>query len=142
MAELRMPELNVVVIAGRLTRDPEPKTLTSGVSLCTFSIAVDSTWKDAGGERQKKTAFIDVQTWRKTADYCGENLRKGDPVVVQGRLVQDEYEDKEGRKVRKTRVEGQRVDRLSWPADSGGDQGQRETRGEEQDAGMSDDIPF
>ena len=116
MADLKMPDVNEVFIAGRLTRDPELSYIASGQALCKFGVAVSRKFKSKSGEQKEDTAFINVTTWAKTAEYVGEHLHKGDPVLVHGRITQEEWEDKAtGQKRNKTGVTADRVQSLSWP---------------------------
>ena len=86
--------LNLVALMGRLTRDPEPKTTSSGVSVTSFTLAVERDYVKQGEERQ--TDFIDVVAWRNTADFVCKYFRKGQLVAVQGAIQTRSYTDKEG----------------------------------------------
>lgn len=101
-----MPNFNKVIIAGHLTRDPEVKYLSSGSAICNFSVAVSEKWKDkASGEMKESTAFIDCDAWGKTAEIIGEHFAKGKPILVEGRLKQENWDDKEtGKKRSKLKV--------------------------------------
>lgn len=89
--------LNHIVCAGRLVRDPDLKTTQSGVSVCNFAIACDRDFADkATGERE--CDFIDVVTWRGTADFVSRNFSKGRMIVVSGRLQTRKWTDKDGNK--------------------------------------------
>ena len=115
MADLRMPDLNHVFLAGRLTRDPELRYTPSNVALCKMGLAVSRMFKTKDGERREETLFINVTAWRGTAEYIGENLRKGQPVLVEGRLKSDEWEDKNtGQKRTSIEVQADRVQQISW----------------------------
>jgi single-strand DNA-binding protein len=87
--------LNKIILMGRLTREPELRTTQSGVSVTTFSLAVERDFQ-RGEERQ--TDFIDVVAWRGTADFVHKYFRKGQLVAVTGRLQSRKWEDKEGNK--------------------------------------------
>lgn len=115
MGDLRVPDLNTVTIAGRLTRDPELKYLASGRGVCTFSIANTQYYKDKSGERKENTTFVDVTLWDKAAEYAGQNYAKGTPVLVEGRLKSDSWEDKtSGQKRSKVAINAVRVSALEW----------------------------
>ena len=115
MADLRMPDLNHVFLAGRLTRDPELRYTPSNVALCKMGLAVSRTFKTKDGERREETLFINVTAWRGTAEYCGEKLRKGQPILVEGRLKSDEWEDKNtGQKRTSIEVQADRIQQISW----------------------------
>lgn len=87
--------LNVAIIMGRLTAAPELRTTASGLSVTSFSVAVDRSYK-AGEERQ--TDFINVVAWRQTAEFVSRYFQKGSMIAVRGRIQQRNYEDKNGNK--------------------------------------------
>ena len=124
MADLRVPDLNKVIIAGRLTRDPELKYVGSGRAVCRVSIANSRFYKGKDGERREDTSFIDVTLWDKQAEWVGEKLKKGRPVLVEGRLKSDSWEDKaSGQKRTKIEISGQRLTPLDWDDDGRGGSG-------------------
>ena len=87
--------LNNITIIGRLTSDPELRTTTTGISVCSFTLAVDRDFSDKStGERQ--TDFINCVAWRQTADFVSRWFGKGRLMVVQGILQIRHYEDKNG----------------------------------------------
>ena len=87
--------LNHIVIMGRLTRDPELRTTQAGVSVASFTVAVDRDFGGRdGGERQ--TDFIDCVAWRQTGEFVSRYFRKGSMIVVSGRLQSRKWQDREG----------------------------------------------
>lgn len=90
--------INQVILMGRLTHDPEMRTTPSGKNVCTFSIAVDRMTRDDQAD------FFSVTAWEKTAELVNQYLSKGSRCLVQGRLRQESWEDKESGK-RRSRVE-------------------------------------
>ncbi len=90
--------INQVILMGRLTRDPESRTTTTGKNIASFSIAVDR------GGQDDTADFFDVTAWEKLGDLVMQYLAKGRRVLVQGRLRQDSWDDKETGK-RRTRIE-------------------------------------
>lgn len=88
--------LNSVCLMGRLTADPELKSTQSGVSVCSFRIAVDRTYTPKGQEKQ--TDFINIVTWRGTAEFVSRYFRKGQLVAVQGSIQTSQYTDRDGNK--------------------------------------------
>jgi single-strand DNA-binding protein len=142
MSDLRMPELNKVFLAGRLTRDPELRYLSSGTPLCRMGLAISRNYKTREGERREDTTFIDVVAWRGTAEYCGENLKKGRPIMVEGWLRMDEWEDKNtGQKRSKIEVQADRIQTLDWDS-SGGGAGSKPAPREIEEPVPEDDVPF
>jgi single-strand DNA-binding protein len=94
-----MASFNKVILMGNLTRDPELKTLQSGMRVAKLGLAVSEMWRDKStGEQKEVTCFVDVDVWDKLADLCGQHLSKGRPVLVEGRLKMDEWTTKEGEK--------------------------------------------
>lgn len=71
-----MASLNLVILAGNLTRDPETRQLPSGTAVADLGLAVNETYKNKNGETVEQTCFVDVVAWGKLADTCGQYLRK------------------------------------------------------------------
>ena len=94
--------LNKIILMGRLTRDPELRRTESGTAVCSFSIAVDRDFKSKNGE--KETDFIDIVSWRATAEFVSKYFTKGRMAVVEGRLQIRDWTDKEGGKRRSAEV--------------------------------------
>ncbi len=88
--------LNVVALLGRLTADPELRKTPNGVSITTFTLAVNRSYVKQGGERQ--TDFIDIVAWRTTAEFITKYFKKGQMMALQGSLQTRTYEDKQGNK--------------------------------------------
>ena len=82
---------NKVVCMARLTRDPEMRSIQSGTSVCEFGIAFDNGFGD-----NKKTCFITVTAWGKSAEFVNQYFKKGDGIMIDGRLEFDQWEDKNG----------------------------------------------
>lgn len=88
--------INIAVIMGRLTADPELKTTQGGKSVCSFTVAVDRNYAPQGQER--KTDFINVVAWRQTAEFVSKWFRKGKMIALQGPIQVRNYEDRNGNK--------------------------------------------
>ncbi|MCL2083494.1 MAG: single-stranded DNA-binding protein [Oscillospiraceae bacterium] len=88
--------LNRISLMGRLTRDPELRTIPSGASVASFSLAVDRRFTKQGEEKQ--TDFIDIVVWRERAEFVHKYFRKGQLVAIDGRLQSRNWEDKHGQK--------------------------------------------
>lgn len=105
-----MASFNKVILMGNLTRDPELKTLQSGMRVAKLGLAVSEMWRDkTTGEQKELTCFVDVDVWDKLADLCGQHLSKGRPVLVEGRLRMDEWTTKEGEKRTKLVVRAENI---------------------------------
>lgn len=98
-----MTNLNKVMLMGRLTRDPESKTLSSGTSITEFGIAINRKWNQ-NGEKREDVTYVEVAAWEKTGDTIAQYLKKGDPIFIEGRLNFSSWETKEGEKRSKLSV--------------------------------------
>lgn len=147
-----MLELNKVLLIGNLTRDPEVRYLPSGTAVAEFDIGVNRRYKNREGELQKETLFIRISAFGPTAEFCGEYLKKGGRVFVEGRLRSDSWEAKDGTK--RTRI-GVVAFRIQFagpkPAAAAVEEGQespaanQEPPGEsggEQETSTDNDLPF
>ena len=94
--------LNHIVLMGRLTRDPELRRTGAGHAVTSFTIACDRDFAPQGGERE--TDFIDIVTWRSTAEFAQKYFAKGSMIVVSGRLQFRDWTDKDGNKRRSAEV--------------------------------------
>lgn len=99
-----MANLNRVLLIGNLTRDPELRYVPSGTAVATFTLAVNRVYKNQAGEKKEETSFIRVVVWGRRAEVCGEYLRKGSPVFVEGRLQSRSWETQDGQKRSTTEV--------------------------------------
>ena len=97
-------DLNRATIIGRLTRDPELKSLPSGRSVASFSVATGRQWTDANGQKQKQTEFHNVVAWGKTAETAGQYLRKASRVYVEGRIQTRDWTGQDGIKRYRTEI--------------------------------------
>ena len=97
--------LNKVIIAGRLVRDPEGKVLPSGIAVTSFAVATGRKFKDRDGKMQEQTEFHSVVVFGKQADACAQFLKKGQIVAVAGRLQTRNWE-KDGVKQYRTDING------------------------------------
>ncbi len=84
--------LNKVQLIGNLGKDPELKYTSAGVAVATFSIATSDSWKDQEGNQQERTEWHNIVAWRKLAEICGEWLKKGKRIYIEGKLQTRSYE--------------------------------------------------
>jgi len=89
-----MTGFNKVIIAGNLTRDPELRYTPKGTAVARLTLAVNRTWKNETGESKEEVSFIDVDAWARQAEVIAQYMKKGRPLLVEGRLKQDTWEDK------------------------------------------------
>jgi single-strand DNA-binding protein len=86
--------LNKVMLIGNLGKDPELRYTTSGIAVATFSLATNESWKDQDGNLQEKTEWHNIVAWKKLAEICGEWLKKGKKIYLEGRIQTRSYDDK------------------------------------------------
>ena len=119
MSDIRVPDTNIVIFAGRLTHDPDLSYTQTGRARCRFSIANTRYYKDAKGERQEITTFANVSCWDKQAEWIAENVKKGRPVTIEGGLASHEYTDDSYRPapktIRKLEIALRKLSPLTWP---------------------------
>ncbi|MBI2484984.1 single-stranded DNA-binding protein [Candidatus Uhrbacteria bacterium] len=96
--------LNKVLLIGNLTRDPELRQTGGGQSVCSFGIATNRSWKDASGQKQEQAEFHNIVAWGKLGEICGQYLRKGKKIFIEGRMQTREWEGQDGQKRRTTEV--------------------------------------
>ena len=113
MSDLRMPDLNSVIIAGRVTRDPELKYTSGNKPFLKLSIANSRRFKTDDGYQEQST-FVDVTVFGAMAEYVAKGTAKGHAVIVEGRLSQSEWTDKDGARRTKLEVIASRVVPLEW----------------------------
>lgn len=100
-----MASFNKVILIGNLTRDPELKQLPKGTSVCNFSMAVNRRWKTETGEDRDDVYFADCKAFGKQAEIIAQYVKKGHPLMVEGRLTREEWDDKNtGQKKSATRI--------------------------------------
>jgi single-strand DNA-binding protein len=101
--------LNHIVLAGNLTRDPELRQINTERVVANVGMAINRRWKNAAGELQEEATFVDLEAWGRTAEIMGQYLKKGSPVYVEGRLKLDQWEDKDGQKRSRLKVVAENV---------------------------------
>jgi single-strand DNA-binding protein len=113
-----MNSLNSILIEGNLTRDPVLTETPQGTSVCQFPIASNRYYRQ-NDETQHEVSFIDVVTWAKLAERCGEELGKGRGVRVVGRVKQDRWQDKEGNPRSRVKIVAEHVEFRPQKKDDG-----------------------
>jgi len=90
-----MANFNKVILAGNLTRDPELRYTPKGVAIAKIGLAINRTWKTETGETKEEVTFVDVDAFGRTAEVIGQYLKKGRPILMEGRLRYDTWDDKQ-----------------------------------------------
>ena len=117
-----MASFNKVILMGNLTRDPELRYTPKGTAIAKVGLAVNRVWTNEAGEKKEEVTFVDVDIFGRTAENVGQYMRKGRPMLVEGRLKLDQWDDKQtGQKKSKLGVVAETVQFLGSP--TGGEGG-------------------
>ncbi len=90
-----MASFNKVILVGNLTRDPELRYSPKGMAIAKVGLAVNRVWTNEAGEKKEEVTFVDVDCFGRTAENVGQYMRKGRPMLVEGRLRLDQWDDKQ-----------------------------------------------
>jgi len=102
--------LNKAIVIGNLTRDPELRSLPSGIKVCTFSLATNRVWKDKNGARQESADYHNIVVFGRQAETVAQYMKKGSSILVEGRMQTRSWDDKKtGEKKYRTEVIADRV---------------------------------
>ena len=113
--------VNKVILIGRLGKDPEIRSTPQGTTVAKFTIATDERFTDRSGEKQERTEWHNIVAWSKLAEICGQYLKKGKLVYIEGSLRTDSWDDKEsGQKRYRTEIVAQNMQMLDRKGDEGG----------------------
>src|SRR5436190_19130327 len=154
-----MASFNKVILVGNLTRDTELRYTPKGMAIAKIGLAVNRVWKNEAGESKEEVTFVDVDVFGRTAENVGQYMRKGRPILIEGRLRLDQWDDKQtGQKRSKLGVVAETVQFLGSGGSRGGEGGGESaprrsaavpastpasTEGGEPDSPPeSDDVPF
>jgi single-strand DNA-binding protein len=117
-----MASFNKVILVGNLTRDPELRYTPKGTAIAKIGLAVNRVWTNEAGEKKEEVTFVDVDVFGRTAENVGQYMRKGRPILIEGRLRLDQWDDKQtGQKKSKLGVVAETVQFLGSP--TGGEGG-------------------
>lgn len=150
-----MASFNKVILMGNVTRDPECRYTPGGAAVTELGMAVNRSWRDKStNEKKEEVTFVDVTLWGRTAEVAAEYLRKGRPVMIEGRLQLDQWQDQTtGTKRQKLKVVGESLQLLGGrdgggggDAGSGGQRAAQSPANDEFFGGVPDpaekDVPF
>jgi single-strand DNA-binding protein len=139
-----MAGVNKVILVGRLGKDPEVRYTPSGVAVANFPMATSREWKDKNtGEKQEETEWHRIVAWRRLGEICGEYLKKGSQIYIEGRLQTRSWEDQDGNKRWTTEIIAQNMQMLDSQGKGGSDAyGGAVPPPEEPINVPEDDIPF
>lgn len=118
MAELKMPDLNSVMIAGNLTSDPSFRRTSNGTPVANFYIASNRRFKDNTGQWRENVCYVGVVAWYKLAESCAENLHKGSAVLVDGELQSRIWKNEDGTTRNVVEIKARRIQFLNKRAEA------------------------
>lgn len=141
-----MANFNKVILMGNLTRDPELRYTPKGTAVCKIGLAINRNWTTEAGEKKEDVTFVDVDIFGRTAENVAQYLKKGRPVMIEGRLKLDSWDDKAtGQKRSKLGVIGETVQFLGSPGAEANEPARRSpasTPATTDAAPANDEVPF
>ena len=143
-----MSGVNKVILVGNLGADPTTRHTQSGTAVCNFNIATTERFNNKNGEREERTEWHRIVAWAKLAEICGEYLKKGKQVYIEGRLQTRQWDDKDGNTKYTTEVVAQNMVMLGRVGDAPMDVPSQDTPDNMAgapvggDSGEEDDLPF
>jgi single-strand DNA-binding protein len=147
MAEVRLANVNKVLISGRLTRDAEVRYTPAGSPVCTLPVAANRRFKGQDGDWKNETTYVNVVVWDKLAERAGQLAKKGTAVMVEGRLQSRSFETADGGRRSVIEIRAERVQFLDKQSRESGEsatgEGAEDDEGKDfDDAGGEDELPF
>ncbi len=132
--------LNKAIIIGNLTRDPELRSLPSGIQVCSFSLATNRVWKDKNGARQESTDYHNIVVFGRQAETAAQFLKKGSSALVEGRMQTRSWDASDGSKKYRTEVVADRVQ--FGPKRDGASSGSYSSESKEDNSAPIDTIEY
>lgn len=113
MADLKMPEINYVIVAGNLTKDPTFRQTTNNTPVVNFSIASNRKYRDSTNQWQEDVCYVGIVAWNKLAESCRDKLKKGSAVLVDGELQSRSWKSDEGLNRNVVEIKARRIQFLN-----------------------------
>jgi single-strand DNA-binding protein len=133
-----MASLNKAILIGALGKDPETRYSPDGSAVCSFSLATNEKWKSKDGEKKESTEWHRISTFGKLAEICGQYLKKGSSVYIEGKINTRKWKDKDGNERYTTQIIADTMQMLGGKTESAPSQPSKPKTVE----AMEDDIPF
>ena len=131
MAELKMPEINSVVIAGNLTKDPTFRETSKSTHVVNFHVAVNRRYKDSNNLWQEDVCYVGVVAWNRLADSCKDRLKKGSAVLIDGELQSRTFKTDDSKNRTIVEIKAKRIQFLNKLSKNSGNDGEKESAIEE-----------
>lgn len=146
MADLKMPEINYVIVAGNLTKDPIFRETTNGTPVVNFSIASNRKFKDSSNQWQEDVCYVGVVAWNKLAESCRDRLRKGSAVLVDGELQSRSWKSEDGHNRSIVEIKARRIQflnkRLIGSDTNGSESNGSTNQNEDLDVAVDDSVDY
>lgn len=113
MADLKMPEMNSVAIAGNLTKDPIFRQTTNGTPVVNFTVASNRKFRDSGNQWQEDVCYVGIVAWNRLADSCRDRLKKGSAVLIDGELQSRNWKTDDGHNRSIVEIKARRIQFLN-----------------------------
>jgi len=113
MADLKMPEINYVIVAGNLTKDPIFRETTNKTPVVNFSVASNRRYKDSSNQWQEDVCYVGIVAWNRLAESCKERLKKGSAVLVDGELQSRSWKTDDGHNRSIVEIKARRIQFLN-----------------------------
>jgi len=113
MADLKMPEINNVVLSGNLTKDPVFRSTSNNTPVVNFHIAANRRYKDSGNQWQEDVCYVGIVAWNKLAESCKNKLQKGNAVLIDGELQSKTFKTEDGRSRTIVEIKAKRIQFLN-----------------------------
>ncbi|MBU2491227.1 MAG: single-stranded DNA-binding protein [Bacteroidetes bacterium] len=113
MADLKMPELNSVIVAGNLTKDPVFRQTSNNTPVVNFHVAANRRYKDSSNQWQEDVCYVGVVAWNKLADSCKDRLKKGSAVLIDGELQSRTFKTEDGKNRTIVEIKAKRIQFLN-----------------------------
>jgi len=113
MADLKMPEINYVIVAGNLTKDPIFRQTTNSTPVVNFSIASNRKYKDSTNQWQEDVCYIGIVAWNRLAESCRDRLKKGSAVLIDGEIQSRSWKSEEGHNRSIVEIKARRIQFLN-----------------------------
>ncbi|MBW2609405.1 MAG: single-stranded DNA-binding protein [Deltaproteobacteria bacterium] len=138
-----MASVNKAILLGNLGADPEVRYTPAGTAVANFNLATHEQWTNKDGEKEEKTEWHRIVAWARLGEICGEYLRKGSQVYIEGRIQTRSWEDRDGNKRYTTEIVAQAMQMLGSAIKEGTAQSMEERHPVEEPISIpDDDIPF
>ena len=142
MADLKMPEINYVIVAGNLTKDPVFRQTTNNTPVVNFSIASNRKYKDSSNQWQEDVCYVGIVAWNKLAESCRDRLKKGSAVLVDGELQSRSWKSEDGHNRSIVEIKARRIQFLNKRGKLNGGDESLDSHNDEMEVYSDDNVDY